>query len=517
MALRLTLALLMLAVTIVVAGRRVGWLTRLIRSGQPAPGRTDKMGERLRAQLVEVFGQTSAASLVGAGYRALLHVLGLHRARPHDRRGLRRAGDQRGLRDPVLRSCPVAGLPRGLLRGRGAGRRSSSSPSSGCVNAPDREHRASRFYGSHTGPAWVILGMITLVIVTLLLYRGAQYNTGHFPFGTSKAPFASYAVAQLLGDGAYNQGVETFFLLAQMAVIFGFAIIVVYSKHLHIAIAPLNVTTKRLPDGLGPLLPVADDEGRADRLRRCREPVARTPCSAGARSRTSPGRDTSTSRPAPSAGAASPSARPGTPDKPLSPKLRDHGPARPPVRQGSLPPRREDGAGRRAGPGRSRRGSAGRFASGPGGRLPAAGRLRPGSSAAAPGRRRRIVRRHRPRRAVVVHHLRGVRRAVPGRHRAHRPHRRHAPLPGADRVGVPVRGRRDAAQPGEQGQPVGPGRSRPRGVDRRTRLRGAARHPRRAAARRHRLPVLGRLRRRAGGPVEEGHPGRSPNCCTPPA
>ena len=51
-------------------------------------------------------------------------------------------------------------------------------------------------------------------------------------------------------------------------------------------------------------------------------------------------------------------------------------------------------------------------------------------------------RRHRPRRAVVVHHLRRLRRAVPGRHRAHRPHRRHAPLPGADRVRVPVRGRR---------------------------------------------------------------------------
>ena len=49
MALRLTLALLMLAVTIVVAGRRVGWLTRLIRSGQPAPGRTDRIGDRLRA------------------------------------------------------------------------------------------------------------------------------------------------------------------------------------------------------------------------------------------------------------------------------------------------------------------------------------------------------------------------------------------------------------------------------------------------------------------------------------
>ena len=63
---------------------------------------------------------------------------------------------------------------------------------------------------------------------------------------------------------------------------------------------------------------------------------------------------------------------------------------------------------------------------------------------------------------MVVHHLRRLRRAVPGRHRAHRPHRRHAPLPGADRVRVPVRGRRDAAQPREPRQPVGHGREGPR-------------------------------------------------------
>ena len=260
MALRLTLALLMLAVTIVVAGRRVGWLTRLVRSGQPAPGRTDRMGERLRAQLVEVFGQRRllrwsvpgiahfftfwgfivlAITIVEA-YGAL--VISEDFAFPF-------FGHARWLgflEDFFAVAVLVALIIFATLR---------------LVNAPDREHRASRFYGSHTGPAWVILGMIALVIVTLLLYRGAQYNTGHFPFGSSKAPFASYAVAQLLGDGAYNQGLETFFLLAQMAVIFGFAIIVVYSKHLHIAIAPLNVTTKRLPEALGALLPTADEKG----------------------------------------------------------------------------------------------------------------------------------------------------------------------------------------------------------------------------------------------------------------
>jgi Fe-S oxidoreductase len=259
-ALRLTLALLMLAVTLVVAGRRVGWLTRLVRSGQPAPGRTDRMGERLRAQLVEVFGQRRLLrwSVPGIAHFFTFWgfiVLGITIVEAYGALVISEDfafpffGHARWLgflEDFFAVAVLVALIIFATLR---------------LVNAPEREHRASRFYGSHTGPAWVILGMITLVVVTLLLYRGAQYNTGHFPFGSSKAPFASYAVAQLLGDGAYNQGLETFFLLAQMAVIFGFAIIVVYSKHLHIAIAPLNVTTKRLPEALGALLPAADEKG----------------------------------------------------------------------------------------------------------------------------------------------------------------------------------------------------------------------------------------------------------------
>ena len=35
-----------------------------------------------------------------------------------------------------------------------------------------------------------------------------------------------------------------------------FLLIVLHSKHLHIGLAPINVTFKRLPNGLGPLLPV---------------------------------------------------------------------------------------------------------------------------------------------------------------------------------------------------------------------------------------------------------------------
>ena len=132
-------------------------------------------------------------------------------------------------------------------------------------------------------------------------------------------------------------------------------------------------------------------------------------------------------------------------------------------------------------------------------------RRRAGRGRAPAGRHRRGAGHHRPGRAVVLHHLRRLRRAVPGRHRARRPHRRPAPLPGADRVLVPERGRRDAQERREQGQPVGHERLRPRRLDLRAGLRGARR--RRRHPRRGRVPVLGRLRRRPGGPFQEGHQG----------
>ena len=61
--------------------------------------------------------------------------------------------------------------------------------------------------------------MISLVVVTLLLYRGAQYNTGHLPVRPARVGVRVVSLAEgaRRSDGAYNQGVETFFLLAQMA------------------------------------------------------------------------------------------------------------------------------------------------------------------------------------------------------------------------------------------------------------------------------------------------------------
>ena len=259
--LRLSLALLMLVVTAAVAGRRILWLVKLIRSGKKVEGRTDDIGERAKVQVIEVFGQKRLLKWNAPGIAHFFTfwgfvILGLTIVEAFGALVISQdfafpiIGHARwlGFLEDFFAVAVLAGLAYFAINR--------------LRNAPERKKRDSRFYGSHTGPAWAVLGMIALVVITLLVYRGAQYNTGHFPFGRSKAPFASWLVAKALGDGSYNQAIETFFLLAQMAVIFGFTILVTYSKHLHIATAPLNVLTKREPDALGALLPVTDDAGQ---------------------------------------------------------------------------------------------------------------------------------------------------------------------------------------------------------------------------------------------------------------
>ncbi len=121
---------------------------------------------------------------------------------------------------------------------------------------PKEYGRQSRFYGSHLGAAWLALFMIFNVIWTYALFRGASVNTGNFPYG--RGAFFSHAMGALLHPlgHAGNETLETVALMLHIAVMLGFLLIVLHSKHLHIFLAPINVVFKRLPDGLGPLLPM---------------------------------------------------------------------------------------------------------------------------------------------------------------------------------------------------------------------------------------------------------------------
>src|SRR5512135_1874405 len=54
---RLAIGAMITIVALALAGRRVYWLSRLIRTGQPAPGRLDGAGRRLLSEIIEVLGQ----------------------------------------------------------------------------------------------------------------------------------------------------------------------------------------------------------------------------------------------------------------------------------------------------------------------------------------------------------------------------------------------------------------------------------------------------------------------------
>jgi hypothetical protein len=264
MALRLVVGLVATAVAFALAGRRLWWLFRLVRVGAPPADRvgvnavTDLKGPR--SQATEVIGQRKLLAWTVPGlahaftFWAFL-VLGFTIVEAYgslfnDRFGI---GDWSGLgffEDFFATAVLVALVTFTVLRYR---------------QAPARRGRASRFYGSHTGAAWLILGLIFLVIATLLVYRGAQINTGHFPYRPYPWSFASWVAAKALHPlGAANQGVETFFVLAQLVVVLGFSVFLTYSKHLHIMLAPLNIYFARKPDGLGPLLPMYTGDHQVD-------------------------------------------------------------------------------------------------------------------------------------------------------------------------------------------------------------------------------------------------------------
>ena len=254
MTVRLVLGLLIIFGSLAVALRRIAFLVRLITSGQPAPGRLTDLPGRIKAQVIEVFGQKRLLkwSVPGVAHFFTFWAFVILFATIVEAVG---ALFDRDFAFPIIGHWRLLGFAEDLI-----GTLLLLSLLTFAIirkrNSPAKVERASRFYGSHTTAAWVVLGMIALVAITLFGYRGPQINTGHYPFiDHPKWTFTSWLTAQALeplGENA-NSFLETFFILAQVAVIFGFLVIVTYSKHLHIFVAPINVSAKRLPDALGPL------------------------------------------------------------------------------------------------------------------------------------------------------------------------------------------------------------------------------------------------------------------------
>ncbi len=237
-------------VVLAIAGRRAQWLFDLIRSGQPTD-RLDHVGSRLWAQVREVFGQRKLLKWSVPGVAHFLTFWGFVILASVYLEAYGALFDE-NFHIPLIGRWAVLGFVQDMI----AVAVLLSLVTFAIIRirqAPERRKRASRFYGSHTGPAWLILFMIFNVIWTMFLFRGASEAGGHFPYRAGA--YVSLGVGKLLdplGDNA-TEVLETVGLLLHIGVMLSFLIIVLYSKHLHIFIAPINVSAKRLPDGLGPL------------------------------------------------------------------------------------------------------------------------------------------------------------------------------------------------------------------------------------------------------------------------
>jgi Fe-S oxidoreductase len=258
-----------------LAGRRALFLYRVGRTGQPVEeGRTRQVGRRSRAVASEVLGQRKLLkwSVPGAAHFAVFWGFTILLATIVEGFG---ALFQRDFHIPFIGTQAWLGFLEDLF---------IVAVLAGLVafsvirlrQSPEREGRRSRFFGSHLGPAWLVLFMIFNVMWTLLLFRGAQINTGHFPF--PRGAFASEAAAGVLeplGRTA-NDVLETVGLLASLGMVLAFLVLVLYSKHLHIFLAPPNVAFSRRPRALGALLPVYsggkevdfEDPGEDDKIGR---------------------------------------------------------------------------------------------------------------------------------------------------------------------------------------------------------------------------------------------------------
>jgi Fe-S oxidoreductase len=232
-----------------VAGKRFHWLSKLIRSGQPAH-RPYQPRKAVEAEVIEVAGQKKLLKWTVPGIAhfftmwgftvlllTIIEAYGALFARDFAIPIIGHWSAVGFIEDFFAVAVLVSLVVFSIIR---------------LKNAPARKQRASRFYGSHTGAAWLVLLMISLVIVTLLVYRAAQQKSGHFPFQNDAWAFASYGLAKIIPAGSAT-ALENIFLLANVAVIAGFMVFVSYSKHLHIFLAPINVGTSRRPRALGKL------------------------------------------------------------------------------------------------------------------------------------------------------------------------------------------------------------------------------------------------------------------------
>ncbi|MGH3125214.1 MAG: Fe-S oxidoreductase, partial [Streptosporangiaceae bacterium] len=205
MVVRIVIGLVLTVAAFALAGRRLWWLARVGRTGQPAPERIAAVREHpardAGVEATEVIGQRKLLkwTVPGMAHAAtfwgfivlLLTIIEAYGDLFDKTFAIPGIGHWAFI--GFIEDLFAVGVLAGIITFAIIRLRSN----------PEREGRASRFAGSHTGAAWLVLAGIFGVIATLLIYRGAQINTGDFPY--PHGAFASQIVGHWLaplGTGA---------------------------------------------------------------------------------------------------------------------------------------------------------------------------------------------------------------------------------------------------------------------------------------------------------------------------
>ena len=201
----LIVGLLLNAIILPLAARRVWFLYRLISHGQPAPERMENVTKRTAGaigdQLREVLGQRRLLkwTIPGIAHSFVMYafiILGTVYVEAYGALISRNPdwhflivgtwGPLGFAQDLIAVLCLVGLVTFYFIRVR---------------NQPEKMGRQSRFSGSHLGGAYLVLFMIFNVIWTMFLFRGAvaarviEEGTDD---GYGKAAFASYLLGKVL-------------------------------------------------------------------------------------------------------------------------------------------------------------------------------------------------------------------------------------------------------------------------------------------------------------------------------
>jgi Fe-S oxidoreductase len=245
-----------------VFARRALFLVRLVRAGKPV-ARFDDMPARVRSEAVVVLAQKKLLQRLVPGLMHAFIFWGFLVLFPTILLAFAWVAD----RDPGLgSSSPLGWLERQgwfallvdvfvvlVLVGVAT------------ALVIRKAQRPPRFQGSHLGEADLILALIAGVVTTLLLWHAALIAADLNPWPAGWSPISN-ALSTLLGSGTTADVLERLFVWAHVLLILCFLAYLPHSKHLHIAVAAVNVFFGRTRAG-GRLEPLRFEDEDDSKLR----------------------------------------------------------------------------------------------------------------------------------------------------------------------------------------------------------------------------------------------------------